>query len=203
MDSPDIQVIDRKTPYHGYLKVDRYRLRHIRFDGTWSTEVMREVCDRGDAVGVLLYDPDLDMVVLIEQFRAGVAATGRHGWLMEIVAGLVDKDEAPEDVAHREAMEETGCTVRQIEFICDYFPSPGVLTEHVTVYCGRVDSRGVGGLHGLAEEGEDIRVDVMPADQAIGMLDANRLNNSVSIIALAWLARHRDALRQRWLAATS
>lgn len=199
MNHPDVEVVDRKRAYDGYLKVDVYRLRHKRFDGSW-TDVLppREVCVRGQAVGVLLYDPDRDSVVLIEQFRVGAASVGGPAWLTEIVAGLIDRDETPDDVARREAKEEAGCTVLEMEKICDYFPSPGAYDERVTVFCGRVDCTGIGGIGGLVEEHEDIRVTVVPTDEAIRRLDENTLNNSISIIALGWLARHRESLRARW-----
>ncbi|WP_431856412.1 NUDIX domain-containing protein [Azospirillum sp.] len=199
MDHPDIEVIERKTGYQGYLQVDVYRLKHKKFDGTWTDELpSREVCVRGHAVGVLLYDPDRDAVVLIEQFRVAAAAARGPAWLTEVVAGMLDGDETPEDVARRESEEEAGCTVRDLEKIYDFYPSPGILSEFVTLYVGRVDASNVGTSGGLAEEHEDIRVSVVPTDEAIKLLDGNRLTNSVAIIALGWLARHRDSLRERW-----
>ncbi len=199
MDHPDIEVIEKKTAYDGYLRVDVYRLRHRKFDGSW-TDVLppREVCVRGQAVGVLLYDPDRDAVVLIEQFRVAAAAAQGPAWLTEIVAGLVDGDEPPEEVARREAWEEARCTVQQLETICTYYPSPGAYDEHVTVFCGRIDSAGIGGTGGLAEEHEDIRVGVLSADEALRLLDENRLHNSIAIIALGWFARNRERLRAAW-----
>ncbi len=200
MNHPDIEILDKKTAYKGFLQIDVYRLRHKKFDGSWTGVLPpREVCDRGPAVGVLLYDPDRDALVMIEQFRVGSAAVGGPAWMTEIVAGMVDPDESPEEVARREAMEEAGCAIREIEKICDYYVSPGAFTELVTVYCGRVDSRGLAATGGLEEEHEDIRILVLPTDEAIRMMDENRLQNSVSIIAVGWLARHRAALRQRWL----
>ncbi|MDQ2102598.1 NUDIX domain-containing protein [Azospirillum isscasi] len=199
MDHPDIEVQEKKTAYDGYLKIDVYRLRHKKFDGSWTGVLPpREVCVRGQAVGVLLYDPDRDSVVLIEQFRVGAASAGGPAWLTEIVAGLLDEGETPEDVARREAVEEAGCTIREIETICDYYPSPGAYDEHVTVFCGRVDSQGLAATGGLEEEHEDIRICVVPSDEAIRMLDENRLNNSIAIIALGWLARNRERLRTQW-----
>ncbi|MBP2298328.1 NUDIX domain-containing protein [Azospirillum picis] len=199
MNHQDIEILDKKTAYKGFLTVDVYRLRHRKFDGTW-TDVLppREVCDRGPAVGVLLYDPDREAVVMIEQFRVGSAAAGGPAWMTEIVAGMVGEGESPEEVARREAMEEAGCAIGEIAEVCDYYVSPGAFTEVVHVFCGRVDSRGLAATGGLAEEHEDIRILVMPTDEAIRMMDENRLRNSVSIIAVGWLARHRASLRERW-----
>ncbi|WP_029006992.1 NUDIX domain-containing protein [Azospirillum halopraeferens] len=201
MNHPDVDILESTTVHDGFLKVDVYRMRHRRFDGTWTPPLAREVCDRGHAVGILLYDPDRDAVVLIEQFRTGAAASGLNPWLTEVVAGMIDRDESAEAVARREAFEEAGCTVREIESICDYFSSPGAFTEYVSVFCGRVDSTGLAATGGLAEEHEDIRVKVVTADEAIRLLDENKLNNSVTVIALAWFARHRDRLRAVWTVA--
>lgn len=199
MDHPDIDIVDKKTAYKGYLQVDVYRLRHKKFDGSW-TDVLppREVCDRGHAVGVLLYDPRQDQVVILEQFRVGAAAAGGPAWMREIVAGIIGPDETPEEVARRESQEEAHCTVTDLVKICDYFSSPGAFSERVTVFCGRIDCTGVGGIGGLEEEHEDIRIEVVPAEEAIRMLDDNKLNNSVTIIALAWFARKREELRRQW-----
>lgn len=198
MEHPDVEVIEQRTAHDGFLKVDVYRLRHRRFDGGWTPPVSREVCDRGHAVAILLYDPQRDAVVLIEQFRCGAAAAGRNPWLVEIVAGMIGDGETPEAVARREALEEAGCTVGPIEPICDYFPSPGALTEYVWVFCGRVDCRGLGETGGLETEHEDIRIKVVPADAALRLRDENRLNNSVTIIALEWFGRNRERLRAAW-----
>ncbi len=197
---PDIEILNKKTVYKGFLQVDSYDLRHKKFDGTW-TEVLppREVCDRGPAVGVLLYDPDRDALVMIEQFRVASAMAGGPAWMTEIVAGMVNPGETLEEVARRETLEEAGCSLQALELIGDYFVSPGAFTEQVFVYCGRVDSRNVPTSGGLAEEHEDIRIMIVPTDQAIALMDQNRLRNSLAIIAIAWLARHRDALRRRWL----
>ncbi len=196
---PDaIEILDRATVYRGYFRIDRYRLRHRTFAGGWTGEMIREVFERGHAVAVLLYDPERDQVVLIEQFRIGAHAAGRNAWLLEIVAGVVNTGESPEEVALRETREETGCTATAPIHICDYFPSPGVSSESIGLFCARVDAGTAGGIHGLAHEQEDIRTVIMSSDDAIALLDQGTLDNSAIIIALGWLARTRDRLRTAW-----
>ncbi len=97
----DVEVIRCEDVYQGYLKVRRYRLRHRLFDGSWSTEMTREVMERAHAVAVLPYDPTRDEVVLIEQFRMGIFDAGHDPWSIECVAGLIEADESLEDVAYR------------------------------------------------------------------------------------------------------
>lgn len=195
MDADDVEVLHKETVYKGFFRLDRYRLRHRRFSGGWTGELVREVFERGHAVGVLLYDPVQDAVVLVEQFRPGALAAGRPSWLLELPAGVIGAGEAPEDVARREVLEETGCTVTRLQSIVEYFPSPGGCSETTTLFYGQVDSASAGGCHGLEEEGEDIRVVVVPASEALERLDGDGYSNSLTLIGLYWLARHRERLR--------
>ena len=197
--SPNVDIVEVKTVYQGYFRMDRYRLRHRKFEGGWTDEMVREVFERGHAISVLLYDPERDAVVLIEQFRVGAVAAGHPPWLVEVVAGIIGPGETEEEVARRETQEEAGCLVTDILRMCDYLVSPGGTSESTTLFCGRVDAGSASGIHGLAHEHEDIRVLVMPADQAIALLDTNALDNAPAIIAISWLARHRDEVRRLWL----
>src|SRR5207244_12518607 len=112
---------------------------------------------------------------------------------------LCDGD-PPEDVARREAQEEAGSAIRDLGPICRYLASPGGSSESVQIFCGRADSRGIGGIHGLAVEHEDIRVETVPFEQARERLLAGRFGNAPAIIAMQWLVLNRDELRRRWLA---
>lgn len=197
-DDPRIQLLARDNAYQGFFRVDRYRLKHRRFDGGWTPELDREIFERGQAVALLPYDPQRDEVVLIEQFRVGAYAAGAEPWLLEIVAGIIEADETPESVARRETEEESGLSVGRIESVAKIFVSPGGATEQVTIYCGEVDSAAAGGFHGLPSEGEDIRVLVWPFAEVAPALAANRFNNAPIMIALQWLVANRDRLRQAW-----
>ncbi len=194
----NIEIIEKTVRYKGFFEMVRYRFRHRLFAGGWSGEIEREVFERGHAVAVLPYDPAADAVVLIEQFRIGALVAGFAPWQIEIVAGIIEENETPESVARREAREEAGALVGTLLPICRYLVSPGGASESVTVYCGRVDSRTLGGIHGLPEENEDIRVNVRPFAQAMDDLSTGRITNAVSIIALQWLALNRDRLRRDW-----
>lgn len=193
-----VDVLAQETAYPGYLRIDRYQLRHSLYRGGMSADLHREVLQRGHAVAVLPYDPVRDQVVLIEQFRIGPFARGDSAWCLEIIAGIIEAGEDISAVAHREAREEAGIELQELLPVLTYYTSPGALTETIAVYCGRVDGRTAGGIHGLADEGEDIRVIVISFDEAMAALSAGRIVASHAVIGLQWLALNRDALRAKW-----
>ncbi|MCK9800528.1 NUDIX domain-containing protein [Pseudomonas sp. MAFF 302030] len=193
-----VEIIRRDNCFQGFYRLDRLQLRHELFAGGMGREISREVFVRHDAVCVLPYDPQRDEVVLIEQFRVGAMGKAATPWLVELVAGLIDKDEQPEEVAHREAQEEAGLTFSALWPMLQYFPSPGGSTEFVHLFLGRCDSRGAGGLHGLVEEAEDIRVSVWALEDALQAVRDGRIANAASIIALQWLALSRAEVRGLW-----
>lgn len=198
MSGPKVQILDKTVRYRGFFRIDRYRLRHRLFAGGWSRELEREVFERGHAAAILPYDPDLDRVVLIEQFRIGALDADGGPWTLEIVAGIVEEGETPEAVIRREAAEEAGLTVHDVEKVCSVLVSPGGTSESLVVYCGRVDASAAGGIHGLGEEGEDIRVVPLALDDALAMLEDGRIRTGHTIIALQWLAVNRERLRRAW-----
>ena len=180
------------------MKIDKYRLRHRRFEAGWTDVFDRELIERGHAAAVLPYDPMRDEVDLIEQFRIGAHAAGHAPWQIEIVAGIIESSENAEDVARREAVEESGCQIGELVLICEALASPGIMTETIAIYCGRVDAATAGGVHGLAAEHEDIRLFSVPAEEAMTWPAPGRVTNATAIIALQWLALNRDDLRTRW-----
>ena len=199
MDVDAVEILERQTGYSGVFRLEKLRLRHRRYDGNWTGPLDREVFDRGEAVAVVPYDPVQDAVVLIEQFRTGAFFAGWQPWMLEIVAGIIDAGEEALDVASREMKEETGLAVTHLEPIARFMPSPGAMSETVEMYVGCVDASKAASAGGLATEGEDIRVLVMPADEAVGLLATGRIDTAITLIGLQWLALHRYALRKRWL----
>ncbi|BAV72589.1 ADP-ribose pyrophosphatase [Pseudomonas chlororaphis subsp. aurantiaca] len=193
-----VDIVRREKCFQGFYQLDRVHLRHELFAGGMGREISREIFVRHDAVCVLPYDPQRDEVVLVEQFRVGAMGKTANPWLIELVAGLIDKDEQPEEVAHREAQEEAGLTFSALWPMTQYFPSPGGSTEFVHLYLGRCDSSGAGGLHGLVEEAEDIRVSVWAFEDALQAVRDGRISNAASIIALQWLALNRVEVRGLW-----
>ncbi|ODB94749.1 ADP-ribose pyrophosphatase [Candidatus Thiodiazotropha endoloripes] len=194
----NFKIVETDPAYRGFLKINRYRLKHDLYMGGESETIIRERIEDIGAVSVLLYDPRQDKVVLVEQFRIGVAGYQNPPWMLETIGGLQDGGESDESVARRESLEEANCEIGRLKQICEFVVSPGISVDRIKLYCGEVDATNAAGVHGLDHEGEDIRVVVMDAGDAIGELYQGRANSTSIIIALQWLAMHRESLRQDW-----
>ena len=183
------------------MRVDVFRFRHRLFSGEWSRVRSYDVLRRGQAAAIVLYDPDRDSVVLVEQFRLPALLAGSSPWQLEAAAGLIDSGETPTAVAIRETREETGLALigEPMPIQC-YLPTAGGSDESVFLFCGRVDSTAAGGVHGLAEEHEDIRVVVKTIPEIEAALDQGAIESGHTLICLYWLLRNRDHLRRRWTA---
>jgi ADP-ribose pyrophosphatase len=195
-----IEILEKEQTERGYLKIERYNFRHELFEGGMTPPLMREVMVRGEVVAVLPYDPITGQVVLIEQFRIGAYRAQKPAWLTEIVAGVIEEGEAPSEVARREALEEIGTSLKRLTPIGRYLVSPGCSDEFMYLYCGEVDASGIGGNHGLAHEGEDIRAFSLPADEALALLENKGLSNFPIVLALQWFALNHKRLQAQWTA---
>jgi ADP-ribose pyrophosphatase len=197
---PDLRIVAHEIAFRRHLRLDVFRFQNRLYSGEWSGERVHDIVRRGAAVAVLLYDPDREAVVLVEQFRLPPLLAGYSPWVVEVVAGLVDHaDESEEEVARRETVEEAGVQpVGELIPIQRYVPMPGSSDETIMLFCGRVDASGASGVHGLADEHEDIRVVVKSMAELEAMLDSGQIETGHTLICLYWLFRHRDQLRQRW-----
>jgi ADP-ribose pyrophosphatase len=194
-DDKRIELIERRNVYAGHFRVDVLRLRHGQFQGGMGPEIRRELIDRGHAVAVLPYDAARDEVVLIEQFRVAPYSVGDEAWMLEAIAGLIEDGEDAQDVVRREAEEEAGLKLTQVDELLTIYTSPGALSERITIYHAPVDASQADGIHGVAEEGEDIRVVVLPFAEAMNRLATGRITSGPSVVALQWLALNRARLR--------
>ena len=192
------ELVDHVVAFQGYFKVGRYFFRQSLFQGGQSPIIRREVFERGHAAAVLPYDPQRDEVVLIRQFRAGTFVAGRHPWNWETVAGIIEEGETPEALVRREAVEEANLEIRDLIPLYTIMASPGASSETCVLFVGRADTSNAGGVFGLESEGENILVKVVSFAEARAMLDRGDIDNAPALIALQWLALHRDEIRNRW-----
>jgi len=191
------EAIER--PYTRYFAIEEHRLRHRQFDGTLSEPVERTVLMSGDAVTIVPYDPAADTVMLIEQFRAPMFARGDAcPWGIEAIAGRVDKELDAEACARREAIEEGGIELGEVETIACYYSTPGIAAEHITSFVGHARLAGQGGVYGIADENEDIRAFIVGLDEALAAAASGEINNAPAILTLFWLRQNRARLRAVW-----
>ncbi len=200
---PGLIIESDETVWDGRFPLQRIRFRQRRFDGTTNALRTWELWRRGRAAALLPYDPVADAVLLIEQFRLPALAAGIDPVMVEIPAGLCDPGEDAATTLARETEEELGVPMRRTLRIGDFLLTPGGCDEQVSLHVGEVTAPpcapdGLVGLTGLASEAEDIRVRVWPAARAIEAALAGQMPNSVTTIALLWLAARREALRAAW-----
>ncbi|WP_372614928.1 gamma-glutamylcyclotransferase [Aquicoccus sp.] len=181
----------------GFFLMRVYRLRHPLFSGGMSEWISREVFISGDAALVLPYDPVRDRVMLIEQFRMGPYARGDGlPWLLEPIAGRIEAGEGAELTARREAVEEAGLRMGNLERIGAFYASPGNSSEYFNCFVGLTDLPDDAAGHGGAEEEqEDIRSHLLPFDEAITLMESGEANVAPLVLMLLWLQRERPRLR--------
>ena len=198
----DMEIVAEKTLYKGFFTLKQIQFKHKLFAGGESGIVTRELLVKGAASAVIAYDPKADSVVLVEQVRIGAAyhpEPMRSPWLLELIAGMVEKDEKPEEVALRESKEEAGITVKNLTHCLSVWDSPGGTVERLHLFVGKVDSTQAKGIHGLADENEDIRVHVVKREQAYQWMCEGKIDNGIAVIGLQWLQLNYAQLQKRWL----
>ena len=196
--SADVQILSKKTLYQGFFKMVKYAFKHKLFQGGWSEVVEREIFERGHAIAVLPYDPVLDEFVMIEQVRIGAFPTSSSPWLLEVVAGIIDEGETPEDVCRREAKEEADLDIQKLHKALSYLSSPGGTTERLHIYIGLVDASDAKGVHGLEHESEDILVHRVPTSDALDWINQGKIDNAATLIALQWFAMNKQQILEKW-----
>lgn len=178
------RIIEQERVYQGFFAMDRISVEHERFDGGMQT-VSRENMERGDAAAMLLYDERADEVLLLEQFRIGPAVRDDNPWLLEIVAGIVDDGETPEEAVRRESVEEAGYAPEQVHYLGRYYTTPGACSEAIDLFFGLVDKASpVADGGGCTHEHEDIRLHWMKRQEALDLLAAGRIGSGAPMLAL-------------------
>ena len=184
--NPDVRVRDVEVLAAAWHVLRRTTLEVRRRDGSWQTQ-QRETYDRGNGATVLLYDLDRRTVLLARQFRWPVYVNGHpDGMLLETAAGLLDDDD-PATAIRREAAEELGVVVGELEPVFEVWMSPGSVTERLHFFAAPYSpaSRATGG-GGLADEGEDIEVVELDVDDALDRVADGRIADAKTVMLLQW-----------------
>ena len=180
------KIITRKDLYSGFFKLKKLEFVHEKHDGSWTNKVEREIFGGAHVSTLLPYDPLRKEIVLIKQFRAGAISRYDDDYLYEIVAGIIDKNELPEETAKRECVEETGCKVNKIIPIQGYFPAPGSSESYYHLFLGEVNSFEGERIMGLESENENILVKSYKVEHVRYMLKKKEIKNGLTLIALQW-----------------
>lgn len=197
MSVSNVVMHDSRQPYTKYFAVQEDDLQFPTFAGGLSAKVNRASFLGGDAVTVLPYDPRLDKVLVIRQFRYGVFTRGdTNPWTLEPAAGRIDPDETPEEAVDRELREETGLAATSLHPIANYYPSPSAYSEFLFSYVAVADlSEQDGKTGGLDTEHEDIMSHVISFDQLMEFIDTGAANTGPLVLSALWLSRHRKSLQ--------
>jgi len=172
-----------KTIFDDHYKITEGNITHDTFKGSEIT-VRRLAFERGDSVAILLYEKESQSLLLTNQFRY---PTCKHhnGWLLEIPAGSLEKDENPKDCIIREVLEEIGYKIENPKLINTFYTSPGASTERIFLYFAKVsaqDKISQGG--GVETENEDIQLVKLPITDIHSKI--TEFKDAKTILALQW-----------------
>ncbi|ONG59044.1 ADP-ribose diphosphatase [Pseudoroseomonas deserti] len=199
---PLFQPESDEIAWSGRFPLQRVRFRYRRSDGTPSALLTWELWRRGQGVVMLPYDPWTGRIALVEQFRLPALAAGEDPIMRECPAGLLEPGEDPADAVLRETEEETGFTPDRVEKIGQYMLMQGGSDELMHFYAGRarLPAPGLVGTRGLEDEGEETRVLVVTADDALAQLARGEIRNVTAALCLMWLQLNRERLNREWTA---
>lgn len=194
----DVDITEQKSLFSGFFTLLKIRLRHRLFSGEWSPPIERELFSKASAAAAIAYDPVMDKIGLVEQFRVGMLEAAHGPWSLEAVAGMLEPDETPEKLIARELVEEAGLEAKHLIPITGFYPTPGSCNEYTHLFCAICDLSQAGGVFGLVDEGEDILFNVYSAEEVFDAMLQSRMNNATTLIGLQWLERERDPLRAQY-----
>lgn len=178
--------LNKKRLYNGFYKLDEFKFIHQKHNGSWTSEVTREIFGGAHVSSVLPYDPIKKKFLLLNQFRPGILSRNIKIPHYEIVAGMIDEGESPELSAKRECLEETGCKVRNLTKIHSFFPAPGSSESYYHIFFGEINSFEGERIKGLESENEDILVKSYELEEVRNLLYEKKIINGLTLIALQW-----------------
>jgi ADP-ribose pyrophosphatase len=186
-----VRILHQETLLDDFFRVEAATVQYERFDGSLSEPVRRLRLDRGDSVAALVVHTGTGCALMVKQFKYPVFGV-TDGWIVEVVAGMVDRGETPEAAIRREVREEIGYELAHLERVSTFFVSPGGSSERVFLFYGEVaDDTRIGPAGGVLADGEDIAIREYPIPEALAAIERGEIADAKTIISLYWL-RHRQ-----------
>jgi len=189
-----VKVKEDRRILDDYFKVDRAVLQHEKFDGTMSEEIVRLNFDRGEASAALIYNPQKDTIILVKQFRYPLyTREKKNAWTLEIVAGMIEENDSPEETIQREILEETGYKPGNLKSLFGFYPSPGGSNEIIYLFYSEVnESDRIAPGGGATGEDENIEVVELARQQVFELLENGAIVDAKTIIALQWFRNRKN-----------
>lgn len=186
MNTEHLKNVKNELLSDNYYILKKYIFDYKMKSGNWVTQ-MREVYNRGDGAGILLYNKLKKTVILVKQFRMPTFLNdNKDGFLVEICAGMLDKDH-PEACIIRETEEEVGYRIKEVKKVYEAYSSPGVMTEKMHFFIGEyTDNMKVSEGGGIDTEHEDIEVLEIPFAEAVKMLENGLIHDTRTIVLLQY-----------------
>ncbi|MBF4505986.1 NUDIX domain-containing protein [Flavobacterium sp. JLP] len=184
MKNPEIKITETSLLSDNWYILNKVTFNYQKENEKIQTHV-REVYDRGNGAGILLYNKTKKTVILTRQFRLPTFLNGnKSGMMIEVCAGLLDQDN-PEQAIIRETEEETGYRIQKVEKAFETYMSPGAVTEILYLFTGEYDeSMKVSEGGGLASEQENIQVLEYTFDEAYAMIESGEISDAKTILLL-------------------
>lgn len=187
-----VSIEQKRYILDDFFKIEEAHLRFEQFNGEMSPLVRRLSLERGNSVAVLVFNRTTDKLILISQFRYPTYKNN-HGWTIEVIAGMVDPGETPEESARREVQEETGLNIDVFEHIAAFYPSPGGSSELINLYYSEVSGEQAKYQEtgGILSSGEDIKVIELTLVEALAKIKTGDILDAKTIIGIYWLENRR------------
>lgn len=183
-----VLINNQQIVFNDFFKLEDALVSFEKFNGEMSEPARRLSLERGDSVAVLVFNQTTQKLILINQFRYPTYKNG-DGWIIETIAGMIDKEESAEAAAKREVEEEVGLNINSMEFISTFYLSPGGSSERIHLYFSEVSGEDANykGFGGMITEGEDIKVEEMSLNEALHGIKSGKIVDAKTILGIYWL----------------
>ncbi len=163
------------------LVAQRFKVERVTQRFTDGRAFTRDVIKHPGAV-VLVPVLDDGRICLIRNYRVAVDRE-----LLELPAGTLEPDEPPIETARRELLEETGYRATDIQPLCEFYMSPGILAERMHAFLATGLTAGTP----AREAGEQIENELVTPEELERLLSSGSIQDSKTLSALLFYLRYR------------